>query len=148
MRFNRGMRTQTGFTYAAILLASWLSATAGCSSPAGAPARSAAGRPAIRVQAQTDGRVSLEGESLRLPALARRLRHEGPGRAVVLSGAPGVPDLQLVSIRDQLVRNGVPNVAIVKARVATATVDDSPDASPDGMPPPAPPPAPARRRTR
>lgn len=104
-----------------------LAATAGCFTPAEATAPSSRGRSAVKVMAQPDGRLVFEGEARRLPALARLLRREGPGRAVVLSGAPGVSDIQLLAIRQELVQNGVPNIAIARARTATATVTEGPE---------------------
>lgn len=85
------------------------------------------GRFAVRVEARQDGRFELDGEELRMRGLVKRLRREGAGRAVVLSGSEGVSDRHLLILREQLVREGVPNVVIARARVAVSSVEDPED---------------------
>lgn len=97
-------------------------------------------RAAVRVDVAADGRPSMDGDVVTIPALARRLKkRESVGRAVALHGATGCTQATLVHLQRELVRHGVPNVSIVTARRATAEVRDNAAGAPEA---PASPPGP------
>lgn len=80
-------------------------------------------RAPVKVRITRQGDAVLYGDRLGIARLAGRLRHEEAGRAIVLQADEGVDLPQLVSVRQQLVRAGIPNVSMVSARTATVDVD-------------------------
>ena len=105
-----------------ILAAICLALNAACTSPAAppgqprGPALSRARRYATRVDVDARGRPALDGRSMSVPALARRLKSQGANSAVALHGAKGCSMETLVRLRDALVDSGLPRVTIVTPR--------------------------------
>lgn len=95
------------------------------SSPVGQPAN---GQNGVRVDVFKDGGLQLYRQPITREKLLRRLEREEGGqneqrgiemrsqRAIILYGQPGVRMAELEDLRDFLVRNGVPNVVVVKPR--------------------------------
>ncbi len=101
-------------------------ALAGCAS-AGLRSGTPDSRTALRVEVDQAGRPTLFGQPATVTALVRRLRREGAarGRAVALHGGEGTTPGTLWTLRQTLVRQGIPNVSIVTARRASVeTADD------------------------
>lgn len=103
-------------------------------SPLGAA--SGNGQNGVRVDVLKDGGLLLYRQPITREKLLRRLEREEGGqneqrgvemrsqRAIILYGQPGVRMSMLEDLREFLVRNGIPNVVVVKPRNVYVDVED------------------------
>ena len=88
------------------------------------------GRPGVEVGVYKDGTITLYGNPVDKPTLAKRLRKEeqaDKGRAIVLKSKDGATRSQLADLREFLVLNKIPNVTIVTTLNAAADEGESED---------------------
>lgn len=88
------------------------------------------GRPGVEVGVYKDGTITLYGNPVDKPTLAKRLRKEeqaDKGRAIVLKSKDGATRSQLADLREFLVLNKIPNVTMVTTLNAAADEGESED---------------------